>query len=264
MLTALQDIQDIAVSRTISSSDRMFNPENENHYFYVGRSCLLTICNILSARLSNAGGDLPIRTFLDFGCGHGRITRWIRAAFRHAQIDVTDYDKTGVSWCVEQFNCRALEDGVVARSHYDFIWLGSVFTHLPENIVEPLLSDLLAALRPNGVLAFTSQGRYSVERMRDFNWEKDNRRWMHYNLDRSNFEIVVSGYNRTGYGFVEYPRQKDYGVCIARPTWYADRVLCSNDLIQVFFQEKGCDNHQDVSAFMRSDLLGIGKGPLWQ
>jgi SAM-dependent methyltransferase len=184
----------------------MFNREGEQHYFYVGRSCLLMICNILSARLSNAGGDLPICTFLDFGCGHGRITRWIRAALKDVQIDVTDYDKTAVAWCVEQFNCRALERGTVPPNCYDFVWLGSVFTHLPAHIVEPLLSELLAALRPNGVLAFTSQGRYSAERMRDFSWESDDRRWMHYSLDRVNFESVLYGYRQTGYGFVEAKR----------------------------------------------------------
>ena len=240
----------------------MFHADWKQHYLYAGRASLLTIYCILSSRLNYAGGDTAVRRILDFGCGHGRITRWLRAGFPDGQIDVIDYDKTGVSWCVEQFNCIAVEGAVPPRV-YDLVWLGSVFTHLPAHIVEALLRELLASLRPNGVLAFTSQGRYSVERMQGFDWEHDNRRWMHYNLDRASFDAVISGYRETGYGFVEYPGQKDYGVCVSRPTWYSERVLSGNEYVQIFFQEKGYDNHQDVSAFMRADVVDSRKGPLW-
>jgi SAM-dependent methyltransferase len=250
------------INKNVAPNDQMFREGATQHYFYVGRSNLLAIFNILNARLTYPGGDTPIRSILDFGCGHGRVTRWLRAAFRDANIFVTDRDTAGVNWCVEQFDCIPAEPNL-SSSTYDLIWLGSVFTHLPEQTAESLLQPLLAALRPNGVLAFTSQGRFSVERMQTFDWKRDSRTWMHYGLDRSLFEAVLSGYRETGYGFVEYPRQIDYGVCIAKPSWYADRILSHTEYMQIFFQEKGCDNHQDVNAFMRANLLNLEKGPLW-
>jgi hypothetical protein len=108
------------------------------HYFYVGRSNLLTVLNVLSVRSTYRGGDAPIRDILDFGCGHGRVTRWFVAAFPKAQIHITDYQKTAVEFCVANFGCRATDNEIPA-ARFDLVWLGSVFTHLPSQIVEPLL-----------------------------------------------------------------------------------------------------------------------------
>jgi hypothetical protein len=144
------------------------------------------------------------------------------------------------------------------------VFLGSVFTHLPRHIVEPLIDRLLKSLAPNGVLIFTSQGRYSVERMRGYDWHKGTApHWMHYNLAQEDFLAIVDQYDKTGYGYVDYPGQRDYGVCVARSGWYSSAALRNGDVIQIAFQEKGSDNHQDVSAFMRAQLVDHRKGPLW-
>jgi hypothetical protein len=100
--------------------------------------------------------------------------------------------------------------------------------------------------------------------MKDFDWEKDNRAWMHYNLDQARFEAVVTQYQETGYGYVDYPGQAEQGVCIVEPTWYSERVLKSNEFVQILFQEKGMNPHQDVSAFMRAPILDTSVGPLWR
>jgi SAM-dependent methyltransferase len=258
----LATIRSLTVSDAIAPDDQMFTPTFGQHYFYVGRSNILAISNILNARLNYSGGDEPIKTILDFGCGHGRVTRWLRAAFPDAVISVTDHLPSGVEWCVQQFDCRAVQREVTAGA-YDLIWLGSVFTHLPSEIAERLLHELVAGLRPNGVLAFTSQGRYSVAMSEGYDWERDEQQYFHYNLDRARYEAVVSGYLETGYGYIDYPGQQQYGVCIARPNWYAQRVLSSNDLMQIFFQERASDNHQDVQAFMLASLTDRTPAPLW-
>jgi SAM-dependent methyltransferase len=265
MLPLLEAVWKLRVSEVISPDDRMMKPDalHRQHYFYVGRSDLLTVLNVLSIRSGFRGGDAPVTDIFDFGCGHGRVARWFSAAFPHAQIHVTDYQRSGVEFCVEKLGCRETS-GEIPRGRFDLVWLGSVFTHLSAQVVEPLLRNLLGSLRPNGVLVFTSQGRYCIERMRGYDWKKDDRVWLHYNIDRVRFETVVTQYHETGYGYVDYPGQKNYGVCIARPTWYSERVLKSDDFIQILFQEKGSDNHQDVSAFMRAPLLDSSKGPLWQ
>jgi SAM-dependent methyltransferase len=262
MLLPMKFVQSLKVLHLVSPHDQMFHPDAQRHYFYVGRSNLHLLLNILSIRSSYSAGDGPIENILDFGCGHGRVARWIRAGFPNAQIYVTDFDKTGVEWCVEKLGCRGIA-GTIPIGFFDLVWLGSVFTHLPEHVAAPLLQELLGALRPNGVLVVTTQGRYSVERMKDFDYANDPRDWMHYALSKKLFDVVVKGYSETGYGYVDYPGQKDYGVCIAEPAWYSKRVLASNDFIQILFQEKGSDNHQDVSAFMRASVLDISKGPLW-
>lgn len=255
-------IGNLRPSLAVSAADRMYSPESAQHYFYVGRSDLLTIFNVLNIRSSYFGGDAPVKHIYDFGCGHGRVARWLRAAFAEAEIYVTDLDRTGVGFCETHFRCRNTA-GEIPQDQFDLVWLGSVFTHLPEYVAEPLLYQLCASLRYNGVLVFTSQGRYSVERMRDFDWGTDQRHWMHYSIEKERFESVVSAYHKSGYGYVDYHTQSGYGVCISSPNWYSDRILRRPDFLQILFQEKGSDNHQDVSAFMRADLLDSKKGPLW-
>jgi SAM-dependent methyltransferase len=264
MLPILEQVRQLKVSNVVSPHDRMMQPAavNLQHYLYVGRSNLLTVLNVLSIRASYRGGDDPVEDIFDFGCGHGRVARWFRAAFPNSQIHVTDLDRSAMEFCVENFGCQQIQDPIPC-ARFDLVWLGSVFTHLPAQVAEPLLDQLLASLRPNGVVIFTSQGRYSIERVKDFDWEKDDRAWIHYNIDRARFETIVNQYHETGYGYVDYPGQKNYGVCVAEPTWYSQRILKGEEFIQILFQEKGSDNHQDVSAFMHAPLLDSSKGPLW-
>ncbi len=189
----LRYVSGLNPSREISVHDRMFSQESEQHYFYVGRSDLLAILNILNIRASYHDGDSDVRDILDFGCGHGRVTRWLRAAFPDTRIYVTDLDHTATKWCVNKFQCSEI-DGSKLPFQFDLVWLGSVFTHLPEHIAAPLVQRLLTSLRPNGVLVFTTQGRYSVERMNDFDWKDGNGaepNWMHYGLGRDGFQSLT-------------------------------------------------------------------------
>jgi hypothetical protein len=56
----------------------MFNRENAAHYFYVGRSNLWMIQNIVNIRASYFEGDSKIESNFDFGCGHGKLL-WVKA-----------------------------------------------------------------------------------------------------------------------------------------------------------------------------------------
>jgi SAM-dependent methyltransferase len=218
--------------------------------------------NVANIRACYPGGETPIQHIFDFGCGFGRVTRWIRAGFPDAKVYVTDYDKAGVAWCVEQYGCIDAGQDITPDT-YDMIWLGSVFTHLASDVVEPLMQRLLRSLRPNGVLVITSQGRFAEKRIEAFDWTNDEKAFVHYGLKKELTDILLEDYNRTGYGYVDYPGQKGYGVCIAKSQWYTDRVTSSPDYIHILSQEKGSDNHQDVNAYMRANLLDEEKGPLW-
>jgi SAM-dependent methyltransferase len=255
----LQEIARLKVNSSIASSDLMYDG-NIEHYWYAGRSALLCIINTINARLAYPGGASRLRNVLDFGCGYGRVTRWLSVAFPATTVYVTDSDASAVEWCAENLDGKGITEDL-PRAFFDLIWLGSVLPHLPAPFAEALLANLIAALRPSGVIVFTSQGRFSVARMRTFDWENDRRWWLHYGLDRDRFESMVAAYHATGYGYIDYPGQIDYGVCVASPSWYSERVL-GEDVVQIFFQEKGWDNHQDVIAFMRTGLLDEQKAEI--
>lgn len=255
-------INGLNVSQAIADNDMMYRKDAHQHYFYVGKSDLLVILNSINIRLGWPEGDKPIRDILDFGCGHGRVTRWLRAAFPSAHIYVTDFSKNGVDFCVENFDCTQAEE-IDSGSNYDLIWLGSVFTHLNKTAAERLLRALLKCLRNNGIIVFTSQGRYSFMRTSTIDWTSNTRAFLRYFLDQPSYERLIADYTETGYGYVNYPNTPDYGVSIVRPEWYSNIALESNEYVQILLLEKGADNHQDVLAFLRADLLDVQKGPLW-
>nr|WP_294508417.1 class I SAM-dependent methyltransferase [uncultured Rhodopila sp.] len=250
----IEKIRALEVSRAIAPNDLMYHPDFAEHYYGVGRSATRVMLTALLARCEYFGGDTPIGRILDFGCGHGRVTRYLRKAFPDAEIAVCDYDSTGVDWCVEHFGCRAIAEP--PPGSFDLVWLGSVFTHLPAVITEAVLATVAAAVRPNGMLIFTSQGRYSDMRSAA---EPDAQP---YGIDRDRWARIVLGLHADGYGFAEYPGQQDYGVTMIRPDWFQRRMLADESFVQISFQEKGWDNHQDVYGFARLELLDARKGSL--
>ncbi len=248
----LQRIRALNVSRDVAPNDLMYHPDHPDHYFSVGRSAIRVILSALLARSEYYGGDTEITRILDFGCGHGRVARYLRAAFPSADLAVCDYDPTGVAWCVEHFRCRAITEP--SPESFDLVWLGSVFTHLPAVITERVLRLATGALRPNGMLVFTAQGRYSRLRHEA---EPDKQ---YYGIGPDLMDRIVAGLRASGYGFAEYAGQRDYGVTMIHPAWFQQRVLSSPGFVHIMFQEKGWDNHQDVYGFMRTDLLDARKG----
>ena len=247
----------------VSDGDTMYRAEAARHYEFVGRSDLSVVLSVINLRATYPGGDSAISDIFDFGCGHGRAARWYRAAFPEAAIWVTDLDQAGVDWCVKQFGCKDTV-GEIPADRFDVVWLGSVFTHLPQQIAAGLIDNLLKSLKPNGLLIFTTQGRFAVRMMEKFLVASDDvPEWANYNLKRDSVEDLIRQYNEEGYGFVSYPHQTDYGLCVAKSQWYSDRILKHDRYIQILMQEKGSDNHQDVLAFMRAELDDVRKGPLY-
>jgi SAM-dependent methyltransferase len=238
-------INALNVNEAIAPNDLMCAPGWASHYFSVGRSAIRVILAALLARYEYPHGDAEITRICDMGCGHGRVARYLRAAFPQADIAVADYDPTGVDWCVQQFGCRAIAGP--EPETFDLVWLGSVFTHLPPAIAERLLLTVKQALRPNGVLVFSTQGRYPLLLHRGREG---------YGFSRETTERMSADMVAHGYGYADYVGQSDYGIAIADPSWFHRRMLDTPSFMQILFQEKGWDGHQDVLGFMRMNLLG--------
>lgn len=116
----------------------------------------------LDAALAAAGrswGD--IRRCLDYGCGYGRVLRWLTG--RGFEIVSADVNAHGVAFCAAEFGTtpfvipRGREDWALPGS-FDLIWVGSVLTHLAADTCEALVVRLAHALNPRGLLVFTTHG----------------------------------------------------------------------------------------------------------
>jgi SAM-dependent methyltransferase len=230
------------VSSRIYPGDGMYHGDG-SHYFKVGLSAIRCIDEALAGRIST---EVP--RILDFPCGSGRVLRFLRQRFPDAEITACELETGPVEFCVRTFGARPafsslnLDEVVLAQS-FDLIWCGSLATHLNERGILSLLSLFHRQLRAGGLLIFTTHGDFVPGRMlrRDFD----------YGLTTEQINRIGASYPETGYGFEDYPGEKDYGVSLTSPDWIRSRVAEVGGLREVYFKERGWDDHQDVFGFVR-------------
>ena len=85
------------VSLNIASTDGIFHG-NGTYYLTCGASAL----NAIRACITLA--NITPKSFLDFGSGAGRVTRWLRAAYPTSCIIVTDIREADLEFCSTEFN----------------------------------------------------------------------------------------------------------------------------------------------------------------
>ncbi|MDQ3283237.1 MAG: class I SAM-dependent methyltransferase [Acidobacteriota bacterium] len=102
----------------------------------------------------------PVRRMLDFASGYGRLTRLLVHEKLAEEITVADILEGGMQFQAEQFGVRTIvsktnPEDFVAPERYDFIFVASLFTHLPEATFTRWLRRLAESLEPRGMLAFS-------------------------------------------------------------------------------------------------------------
>ena len=102
---------------------------------------------------------------LDYGCGHGRITRYLPKFIAPSKLVVADVWQSAINFCAQEFNGIPF---LVSKDHpiselrlkFDIIISMSVFSHLPPVSFEFFLNDLSKTLADGGLLLFTTKGEY--------------------------------------------------------------------------------------------------------
>jgi SAM-dependent methyltransferase len=233
-----------AVSPVVSDRDAMYLG-NSIHYMSVGRSAIENISLATTARAHHG-----ISSILDMPCGHGRVTRVLRASFPSAQISVCDIDQEAVEFCATEFGAIALMSSADFRTlnfaqNFDLIWVGSLITHLPAEATAHFIDFTLRHLSEKGVAVVSSHGAFVAGRIQAgaaFGTEMDA---THRMLD---------DYFRTGYGYAAYPVVNDvqsYGVSLIHPRWLKENIVTAGGQV-VSYQDHSWDRHHDVVAFRRA------------
>ncbi len=62
---------------------------------------------------------------------------------------------------------------------------------------------------------------------------------------------LLSSNPKSGYGFEDYAGEKNYGLSLTSTQWIRARAQELGRLREVYFKERGWDNHQDVFGFVR-------------
>jgi SAM-dependent methyltransferase len=237
-LTALWgEYRSRGIDPTVHPDDHMFrsNPALDQ-YDTVGESAIRAIFSVLAAAPKDA-----VWRVLDFGCGHGRVARHLRAFFPAAEMWFADSDPSCIDFCAQTFNGTPIRSpadftDLELPSGLDLIWVGSVFTHIDLERMKILHGKLFDALGPGGLLVATFHGR----------------RWHEITRHQEQWAPMTRDYETTGMAYQSYGREDlgDWGVSLSS----VETVIGlgrREDAQLIGYTETGWANLQDVAAWMR-------------
>jgi SAM-dependent methyltransferase len=213
------------------------------------RERALNVIASIEETLAAAGKTFDdIQRWLDFGCGYGRVIRFLVERVPAERVFAGDVVREGVDFCRSEFDVHpvysATELASVRLDRFDFIYAVSVLTHLNERNSVAFLRLLGKSLDPGGIVLFTVHGRYSLENPALYGGE--------YEAMSEEIESCVAG---RGLAFVPYPYERgdDYGMAWHSREWVEEtmRELHDARVRLLRFEPRGLDAHQDLFAFQR-------------
>jgi len=210
----------------------------------------------LEAALATVGRTFEdVHSCLDFGCGHGRVLRFLQQRIPPQKITACDVEAEGVRFCAAEFGVKPLisswKVGEIRLGKYDLVWSGSVLTHLDGEDGDALLERLGESLLPGGVLVFSIHGQFC----------RDGLARLYGGLYAEEAETIRHEVAEQGYSFRVYEGNtfgrfpSKYGM-----TWHdGDRMtervttLSGGRLRRILWRPQGWDHHHDVMAFVNSE-----------
>jgi len=229
-----------AVVDEISPRDVIYKSGGPDQYFFWGGQALEAIERYMALM------KLPaVKTVLDLPCGHGRVLRFLRAAFPNAAIDACDIDHDAVDFCTDKFGARPIYSttdlaSVPLQESYDLIWCGSLLTHVHADQWHGLLQLFSAHLSDTGSLVFTTHGRPNVDRLKSKRNELGLSDWA--------VTAILSDFERFGFGYQNFPNRDGYGISLSSASWVCSQVFQTEGLRLAGYQEGGWGGMQDTVA----------------
>jgi len=110
------------------------------------------------------GADLSSAAVLDWGCGHGRVVRFLPHFGFHGPLHGIDIDPENIAWAQSHLDAAAFAVGPLypplpyAESSFDLLYGISVMTHLPSEVQRVWLAEIRRVLRPGGLALLTFTG----------------------------------------------------------------------------------------------------------
>lgn len=202
--------------------------------------------DIISAGLQRAGRSWSdLDSVIDFGCGYGRVTRWLPTVMPADKVTACDVQEEAVQWCAREFGVRPLiAAGNIVDTQfntYDCLFAISVATHLSPDLLRVFLTLLGKIINIGGVVIFSAHGFVSA---RDAAGIKEY-------LDPND---VVSALEESGIAFIPYPHyaEKEIGDTFFTKQYLVDAMSSvSPNFALTSFEEASFWGCQDCYVFTR-------------
>ena len=119
----------------------------------------------LSIFVSSVGRSLDsFERVLDFGCGCGRVTRWLESHAEHWELHGCDIDKVAIEWCKGTLPFGSFQHSEpepplpYPGGYFDLIINHSVFTHIDERYQNLWLEELHRITKPGAIVILSVHG----------------------------------------------------------------------------------------------------------
>lgn len=209
------------LDRRVHPGDAMINREIPEGYFALGRAALECIQECI--------GDQRPASILDLPCGHGRVLRFLRAAYPDASITACDIDREGVDFCA-QLGATPLysseDPSDIDTGKFDLIWCGSLLTHFDAPQWRDWLDFFQSHLEPGGSLVLTTHGRAYAREDAPIDMPPEG-------------PELLTRYRQTGFAF-----HAGWHLSFSSPAWVFDQI--DHRPVTTRFVEQGWHGLQDV------------------
>ncbi|BCH07963.1 methyltransferase [Mesorhizobium sp. 131-3-5] len=200
-------------------------------YFTGGEDCAIRFANLCREHLSPGPSSV-----LEFASGYGRVARYAMHVLPDAAWVCSDIHPNAIDFLSNKVGVRTHlsstkpEDWTI-EGEFDAVFALSFFSHMPDATFAPWLSRVFTAVKPGGILIFTTHGAVSLRNMRAGGLSAqfdDNGFYWNSNSDQRDLDA------------------RDYGTSAVSPDYVQKAVSDIEGAELIRFQQAFWWGHQDL------------------
>ena len=228
------------VSLKIHPQDAMYTSSSTRHYLHTG----ILAMRIINDSLNICERQNSVKRILDFGCGYGRVMRYLRLLYPRADITGVEKDAAALNFSCNIFSAHPVLsneafDDVSIYGEFDLIWSGSLLTHLPKELIQKALTIFYRHLAKPGVCIVSAHGDHAINRLKE---GKDK-----YNLVSEERDRIIKNYYEAGYSYKsDYNIAAGNGISFISYEKIKTLIEKNGKLSLTHFKSHGWDEHQDI------------------
>jgi SAM-dependent methyltransferase len=198
-----------------------------------------------------------VESWLDFGCGYGRVLRFLLArGIAASRVEASDVIQDGVSFCVSEFGVHGKRsayrmDHVDLGRKYEVVYAISVVTHLNPEETDAFLRLIGRVVEPGGLVLFTTHGDWWIENQ---SATESLGTWAHKAVARVG-SSVGEQVEAHGHAFLPYTYYSGdaYGLAWHRPDYIKARMqaLHSDSMRLINYRPARAEWYQDAFVYQR-------------